>query len=106
MDPHVTYTNAITALTPATVRVPMHFDTDAECLRAALRVSAADLERVRIVRVRNTLALDRFVASAAYADEVAQRSDLEVISPAEPWTLTADGNFDKGRDLLSGDLAA
>jgi hypothetical protein len=106
MDPHVTYTNAITALTPATVRVPMHFDTDAECLRAALRVSAADLERVRIVRVRNTLALDRFVASAAYADEVAQRSDLEVISPAEPWTLTADGNFDKGRDLLSGHLAA
>jgi hypothetical protein len=100
MDPHVTYTNAITALTPATVRVPMHFGTDAECLRAALRVSAADPERVRIVRVRNTLALDRFVASAAYADEVAQRSDLEVISPAEPWTLTAEGNFDKGRDLL------
>jgi hypothetical protein len=100
MDPRVTYTNAITALTPATVRVPMHFDTDADCLRAALRVSAADPERARIVRVRNTLALDRFVASAAYADEVAQRSDLDVISPAEAWTLGADGNFDQGRDLL------
>jgi lactate racemase-like protein len=106
MDPRVTYTNAITALTPATVRVPMHFDTDAECLRAAVRVSAADPDRVRIVRVRNTLALDRFVASAAYADEVAQRSDLEVISPAEPWTLTAEGNFDTDRDLLGGPLAA
>ena len=85
--------------------VPMHFDTDAECLRAALRVSAADPERARIVRVRNTLALDRFVASAAYADEVAQRSDLELISPAEAWTLAADGNFDQDRDLLGGAAA-
>jgi hypothetical protein len=105
MDPRVTYTNAITALTPATVRVPMHFDTDADCLRAALRVSAADPERARIVRVKNTLALDRFVASAAYADEVAQRSDLELISPAEAWTLGADGNFDQDRDLLGGAAA-
>ena len=105
MDPRVTYTNAITALTPATVRIPMHFDTDADCLRAALRVSAADPERARIVRVKNTLALDRFVASAAYADEVAQRSDLDVISPAEAWTLGADGNFDEDRDLLGGAAA-
>jgi hypothetical protein len=106
MDPRITYTNAITALTPATVRVPMHFDTDADCLRAAIRVSAADPERARIVRVKNTLALDRFVASAAYADEVAQRSDLELISPAEAWTLGADGNFDQSRDLLAGPAAA
>ena len=84
----------------------MHFDTDAECLRAAVRVSAADPERVRIVRVRNTLALDRFVASAAYADEVAQRSDLGVLSPPGPWTLTAEGNFDADRDLLGGPAAA
>jgi hypothetical protein len=105
MDPRITYTNAITALTPATVRVPMHFDTDADCLRAALRVSAADPEHARIVRVKNTLALDRFVASAAYADEVAQRPDLDLVSPAEAWTLGADGNFDADRDLLGGAVA-
>jgi hypothetical protein len=106
VDPRITYTNAITALTPATVRVPMHFATDAECLRAALRVSAADPERARIVRVRNTLALDRFVASAAYADEVKERSDLGLVAPLQPWTLTAEGNFDAARDLLSGPAAA
>jgi hypothetical protein len=105
MDPRVTYTNAITACTPATVRVPMHFESDAECLRAALRVSAADPEKVRIVRVRNTLALDRFVASAVYADEVSQRSDLGLLEPSQPWTLAADGNFDRSTDLLAASAA-
>ena len=41
MDPKSTYTNALSAMTPAMVRTPMHFDTDAECLKAALRMSGA-----------------------------------------------------------------
>ena len=106
MDPQKSYTNALSAMTPATVRVPMHFRTDAECLRAALRVSGADPERARIVRVRNTLAVDRFVASAAYADEVAKRDDLAVLVPPRSWPLSRDGNFDPAGDLLKRATAA
>ena len=96
------YTNALSAMTPATVRVPMHFDTDAECLKAVLRVSGAEPEKARIVRVRNTLAVDRFVASEAYAAEIAARDDLTVVVPPRPWTLDAQGNFDPATDLLAG----
>jgi hypothetical protein len=101
MDSRAMYTNALSAMTPATVRVPMHFDTDAECLKAVLRVSGADPDQARIVRVRNTLAVDRFVASEAYAAEVAERDDLTVLIPPRPWTLDAQGNFDSASDLLA-----
>jgi len=101
MDSHAMYTNALSAMTPATVRVPMHFDTDAECLKAVLRVAGADADKARIVRVRNTLAVDRFVASEAYAAEVAERDDLTVVIPPRPWTLDAQGNFDAASDLLA-----
>jgi uncharacterized protein DUF362 len=101
MDSHAMYTNALSAMTPATVRVPMHFDTDAECLKAVLRVAGADADKARIVRVRNTLAVDRFVASEAYAAEVAERDDLTVLIPPRPWTLDAQGNFDAASDLLA-----
>ena len=101
MDSRASYTNALSAMTPATVRVPMHFDTDAECLKAVLRVAGADPEKPRIVRVRNTLAVDRFVASEAYAAEVAERDDLTVVVPPRPWALDAQGNFDPATDLLA-----
>jgi len=42
MDPVFTYTNAISAMTPAPARISIHFPTDRQCLQAALRVSAAD----------------------------------------------------------------
>jgi hypothetical protein len=102
MDARATYTNALSAMTPATVRIPMHFATDGECLKAVLRVSGADPERARVVRVRNTLALHRFVASAAYEAEVAARDDLSVVTPARPWQLDGEGNFDAAGDLLAG----
>ena len=42
---HITYTNALSALTPATVRIPLQFATDAECLAAAARAGRASSRR-------------------------------------------------------------
>jgi hypothetical protein len=102
MDAHKTYTNAVSAMTPGTARVSIHFATDRECLRAALRVSAADPQAPRIVRIRHTLALDRIVVSEAYAAEIAARKDLTVLVAPGPWRFDADGNFDPATDLLAG----
>jgi Lactate racemase N-terminal domain len=105
MDRHKTYTNAVSAMTPGTARVSIHFPTDRECLRAALRVSAADPAAPRIVRIRHTLALDRVVVSEAYADEIADRDDLTVLVPPTDWRFDDAGNFDPATDLLAGVLA-
>jgi len=102
MDRHKTYTNAVSAMTPGTARVSIHFPTDRECLRAALRVSAADPQAPRIVRIRHTLALDRIVVSETYADQIAIRDDLTVLAPPTEWRFDAEGNFDPATDLLAG----
>jgi hypothetical protein len=101
MDAPKTYTNAVSAMTPGTARISIHFPTDRECLRAALRVSAADPAAPRIVRIRHTLALDRIVVSEAYADEIARRDDIAVLSPPSEWRFDGAGNFDPATDLLA-----
>jgi hypothetical protein len=100
IDKVSTYTNALAAMHPGSVRIPMHFSNDAECLAAALRLADADPAEARVVRVRNTLALDRFVASSAYAPEIAERGDLTVLQSSVDWRFTDDGDFDPDYDLL------
>ncbi len=100
MDKQATYTNALTAITPATARIPMHFSNDADCLHAALRVAGAEPASAHIVRVRNTLSLDRFIATANYAGEISGRGDLEILKPPQEWRFTTEGNFDPALDLL------
>lgn len=101
MDKNKTFTNALSAMTPAAVRTPMHFATDAECLSAALRLAGADAETARVVRVRNTLALDRFVTTASYAAQIRERDDLRIIEELSEWPLTPEGDFDPARDPLN-----
>jgi Domain of unknown function (DUF362) len=101
MDPKSTYTNALSAMTPAMVRTPMHFESDAECLSAALRISGASDDSARIVRVRNTLALDRLVVSRALVREVGARSDLRVVGPEQDWSFDPQGDLAPGADLLA-----
>jgi hypothetical protein len=103
MDPVSTYTNAVSALTPATARIPITFRTDAECMAAALRISAAELSDVRIARIRHTLALDRVVLSEACLPLLSK--DVEILAGPADWTFGADENFDAATDLL-GAVAA
>ena len=106
MDAAISYTNALSAMTPATVRVSIHFPTDEACLRAALRVAGVEPRAARILRIRSTLHLAQVVASEAYAAAPGDRGDLAVLVPPSPWTFGADGNFDAATDLLAASPAA
>ena len=99
MDPVSTYTNAVSAMTPAPARISMHFDTDRECLRAALRMSGADVDRPRIARIRHTLALDRVVLSEACLP--AMRAGVELLVSPTEWQFDASGNLDAATDRLA-----
>jgi hypothetical protein len=101
VDKQATYTNALTSLGVANARIPVHFESDAKCLRAALRLALVEPEQARVVRLRNTLALDRFVVTANYAAELAERHDLRVVGEAETWRFTDEGDFDPVDDLLA-----
>ncbi len=85
MNRPITYTNSLSSMTPASVRIPMHYETDEECLAAAVRMSGQTAPEARLVKIRNTLALNRLVVSEHYAEEIAGRSDLTVLEKLTAW---------------------
>jgi hypothetical protein len=97
MDAHATFTNGLSALTPSTVRVPMHFESDRECLEAAIRLARVDDRlQARIVRIPNTLRIDRFFVSSACAADVAARKDMRVLGDSRPLAFDDAGNLGAG----------
>jgi hypothetical protein len=61
-----TYMNALTSLGMQGAKIPIYFDTDRGAIEAALAsLAAPDPAKVRVVRIADTLNLERFQASEA-----------------------------------------
>jgi len=89
-----TYMNCITGISLEKAAIPMHFDTDRECIRVALgSVGLIPPERSRIVRIKNTLQLDEVEVSEIYKDEILNRRDLEILEGPRPMSFDAQGNL-------------
>jgi hypothetical protein len=94
LDLEKTYTNALTAISPEKAAIPMHFETDRQCLEACLKtIGLVRPEEARIVRIKNTLALERLLVSRVIEGEVESSPDLKIMSP---WKLPA---FDEKDNL-------
>jgi hypothetical protein len=106
LDPEAMFTNALSAMTPTTAKIPLHFASDRDCLRAAIRFSGTEAATAGIVRVQNTLALDRFIVSENYVQQIADRGDLSIVSEPTAWQFDGTGDFDTASDLLTAGKAA
>jgi hypothetical protein len=61
-----TYMNALTSLGMQGAKIPIYFDTDRDAIEAALAsLAAPNTEKLRVVRIADTLNLERFQASEA-----------------------------------------
>ena len=98
IDTRPTYVNALTSTNLESVRIPVTVDTDREALETAISTSGAPSgEDCRMVWIRNTLKLDRLVASEALLDEVEGNRDLQVLGRPGELGFDARGNL---KDLL------
>lgn len=89
-----TYVNALTSLGLPTAKIPIYFDTDREALETAvISLVAAASEKLRVVRIVNTLNLDRILVSTALAEEVSSRADLTLIGPPKEMEFDQSGNL-------------
>src|SRR5947208_4193623 len=89
MDKPVTYINALTALTPNGAKIPIHFDTDRECVSQGLSsLAIPDTRHAKVVRIADTLSLVKLEVSEAYASLVKKREDLE--TQGEPREMRFD----------------
>src|SRR3989454_4229281 len=82
IDYRTTAVNSLTAANPEAAALPIHFESDREVIDAALASAGlAPPERARVVRIRNTLHLDRLLVSEVCRAELAARAHVEIIEP-------------------------
>ncbi len=104
IDRNKTYINCLTGISPEKAAIPMYFDTDQECIEAGINcLGMVNAEEVRIVHLRNTLALEKLSVSIAYLPEIEKREDLEIIGQWQPLAFGSDRNLiSPFSDQLSG----
>jgi hypothetical protein len=86
--------NCITGISLEKASIPMYFETDQEAVQVALgSTGLTPPDRSRIVRIKNTLQLDEVEVSEAYAEELEQKSDLEIQEGPYPMFFDSFGNL-------------
>jgi lactate racemase-like protein len=90
MDRQATSINVLTALSLHLAKIPIYFDTDREAIEQAL-VSAclADTGAARVVRIADTLSLEKVEVSEVYAREFGRNPQIE--PGAAPREMAFDG---------------
>ncbi|MFB6156820.1 MAG: DUF362 domain-containing protein [Haloferacaceae archaeon] len=96
VDPGKSLINAITASTVRGVRLPPVVGTDRAGLVGALgTIGPVDGNEARLLRVTDTMRLERCYASASLVEAARDRDDLQVVEEPEPVA------FDEGGDLAA-----
>lgn len=94
LDLKTTYMNALTSLGVLTPKIPIYFDTDREAVEQALATLATrEPERLRVVRIANTLRLDRMLVSESCAEALRGRAGVTVGGTAEEMRFDREGNL-------------
>lgn len=94
MNQPVTALNALTALSLNSAKIPIHFETDREAIARALEsLALADVTRAKVVRIQDTLSLERLDVSDAFAELIKQRRDLDTVSSPRDIQFDSAGNL-------------
>lgn len=94
IDRQKTYINCMTAISPEKGAIPMYFDTDRECIEAAIRCLGADTaEDLRLVHIRNTRSLQRLSVSKIFSDEIEENDGLTILGGWSPMAFDDAGNI-------------
>lgn len=97
MDSHATYTNVLTSGFLNRANIPPTFDTDKEAISTALGTfKRIKTEQVKVVRIKNTLELEKVYISEVLLKEAEGRADIEIVGSPEQMSFDAEGNLLEG----------
>lgn len=89
-----TQINSLTASSPAAIRIPVHFDTDRECLERFLpTVGKHDLSQVTIARIKTTLHLTDLELSENLRGVIESNPNLTIVDGPYDFPIDAAGNM-------------
>jgi hypothetical protein len=87
--------NAITGAEPEHARIPMALDNDREALKVAIgSVGLIPTDKLKVIRIKNTMELAEIEISTAYKDDLDLRKDLEVIADEKSIEFNPEYNFE------------
>jgi len=90
----ITYTNAITAHSLLSPKIPVITENDLDALSAALRTLRGGIpEAPKIVRIVNTKDLEFIWMSETYSEVFRQYPDIEVMGPPQSLEFNTDGSL-------------
>lgn len=82
------YANALTSTVIEVIKLPMVLETKELAVKAAIKTcNAFELNKVRVVRIKNTLDIGEIWISESMMEEAKQHSSLEIISELEELIL-------------------
>ena len=94
MNLDTTYPNCLTGGVTVSAKIPMMFDSQKLAIQAAIKtLNGADLEHLRIVRIKDTLHTEHIEISEALMQEARENPDVEIVSEPAPLTFDEDGNL-------------
>jgi Lactate racemase N-terminal domain len=89
-----TYMNALTSLGLLPAKIPIYFDTDRDAVQAALAsLAAPHPEKLRVVRIADTLNLERFQVSEACVGVTNGHSGVTTAGAPRPMEFDSAGNL-------------
>jgi hypothetical protein len=98
LDHRPTYINCLTAMTPEKARIPMIAQSDREAIEwAFLTIGAVEGPKARVVRIKNTLHMERLYASEAFLPEIEADPSLKVVGEWARLSFDGEGMIHPGK---------
>jgi Lactate racemase N-terminal domain len=93
-DPAQTYPNTLTSTYTEGVKIPMVLKNDRQALQACLKTcNQMDLDRARVVRIRNTLCMEEISISESLRDEAERHANMRILGPPGELVFDGEGNL-------------
>ena len=94
IDYDFTYVNGLTARTPDYIKTPPVMDTDKEAIQfAVLAAASIDRANLRIIRIQDTMNINKIWISEALRPQAEKHPGIEIISDAAPFPFNSEGNL-------------
>jgi hypothetical protein len=94
LDLRSMYMNATTSLGLNTAKIPIQFASDRDAIDTALgSLAFSEPERIRIVRIANTLNLERMLVSECCTEMLRERPGISIVGQARAMQFDQTGNL-------------
>jgi hypothetical protein len=88
------HVNALAGGEPERAKIPMTLKDSRQAIQSAMEsVGVIPVNELKLIRIKNTLKLDVIEVSTAYREEMAARTDLEMLSDARAIRFDRDGSL-------------